>query len=516
MAKAITLTFDARLGPAVQQFIQATQKVQHMEGAVKKLTQATGKAATELEKTGQVADKTSVKAQKFSGEMGISATKLLSLAGGAISAGTAINMFRAALEAAKQEAEEAGQHLVTLEAGMKRIVQVSATAAQARQKNLAADLLSMEYGIPRAESRDLQFQVESFGISERGLAAIAKASEFADPAQLAEIVGSFQSPAVFGRAEAGSAKQIISKVVAAAERSKFDIAGLGLAALETASAAGRVSTTDEELLAILSATSAAYTSPQRLATRTRAVGEVLAKGFERETGRKIRDPISGNMVAEKEQIKFDQAGILQGLQTFATKYPEEFQKVLMGRAEFAEAYEAIRKAIASGDLAERIKEVTAAQSGEPFERKLRIARADPVLQAAKAQRQVEAAKQVQDQLRGLKELKYQQEQDETELMLEQRGVGAFGKWWARSAFGMHRFLLGADIAIRNMQAGQRRGGYEDEGDTPLDRSIQNLEQALRENAAPPPVPGGVELRPLRADDHEGQVGQGTVLIGDGE
>ena len=135
-----------------------------------------------------------------------------------------------------------------------------------------------EVGMSRTMAAQMQFALESLGLQQHrrmfaGLYGVA------DPLQLAEGIGTFQ--AAFGKREAGGAREILNKLLAASGVTKPTIAQLAPAAAMAAPSFQQIGATDEELLATLAIVSRTTPTADVAATQLRALADVMAqKGIE--------------------------------------------------------------------------------------------------------------------------------------------------------------------------------------------------------------------------------------------
>lgn len=299
-----------------------------------------------------------------------------------------------------EKERELAQGLRTREEGMKRLAQVSTSKGEFAQLENLAKQIGVTEGLDVGAAAELVFQAKSQGLLA-DVKLLAQTQRYTDAQAMIEAVGKFTS--AFGAQEAGTTPQLLSKFLQAAADSDVAVEEIARAAVIAAQGATRVGATDEELLGLMSVLSPAFKSPETAAQRLQALTSVLAKGYERETGRMVRDD-SGRYVREKEQVAFTQRGILAGLEEFKKAAPEEFAKAMLGREEAAAAWQAIMTNRAA--LQPRIAQVTAAGVTQaPLQQQLQITR-EGVLEMLRQERRGKVSESVALEERGAAALRY--------------------------------------------------------------------------------------------------------------
>jgi hypothetical protein len=262
--------------------------------------------------------------------------ELRDFAGGIVGIAAALGTAHRVLSAVAAQADKLGESLRAQEDGLKRLSQVSGSKEEYMLLETLAKKIAVGEGLKGGvnAAANFVFQAKSQGLMG-DLGFLAKTGRFADPEVLTTAVGKFKS--AFGEQEAGSAEQLVSKFITAASASDVTVDDIARTAVVAAQGARRVGSGDEELLAVLSALSPAFKSPQTAADRIRALTTVLAKGAE--TGKRVRDPVTRQMVAQK--VSYDQEGIVAGMQRYAAERPLQWKEALAGNQEAAEAVGAI-------------------------------------------------------------------------------------------------------------------------------------------------------------------------------
>jgi hypothetical protein len=363
---------------------------------------------------------------------------------GLASVSAGIAGISSALAAVKEESNELAQSLRSREGGLKRLSQVSGSKEEYAQLENLAKQLAVGEGLSVSDAANLIFQAKSQGLLS-DIAVLAKTARFTDPQAMIESVGKFKS--AFGASEAGSTEQLLSKFLTAAEKSDVSVEEIARAAVISAQGASRIGATDEELLSLLSVLSPAFKSPQTASQRLQALASVLAKGFERQTGRKVRDD-TGKLVPETERVSFGGQGFLAGLNKFATEFPAEFEKAILGREEAAAAYQAIltnREA-----LGPRLGEILAAQDTlAPLERQWAITEGG-TLGALREERRQRAAAEISGEQAGGEALSYETLLQQYRELYRRSGHRLTGHI-SEGLFGVERGLFGDEWAASRLR-----------------------------------------------------------------
>jgi len=236
---------------------------------------------------------------------------VLTAAAGYVSFASAIGLAKKAMRELTEEGRRASQSLEQAVPGRKKLVQVSGgDPAEFNRLVGLSQGIQTTYGMGEDPATDLVFAAKS-ATQLANLGMIAKTSKFGDPAAMLTAVSKVQG--AFGKGEGGTGRQILNKVIKAAERSEVSIQDFAPQLATFAATAARVGFSDESAMAALSQLTFATKSPEIAGTQLRAfLSTADREGF---IGKDFSDTLR----------RFD-------------KLPEkERARIIGGRKEFSEA-----------------------------------------------------------------------------------------------------------------------------------------------------------------------------------
>lgn len=417
---------------------------------------------------------------------------LQNYAASVVSVGAVWAATLATMQKVREENKQLSEGMKGQEAGLKRLSQVSSSTSEFESlvgttKRVA---LTEGLGVPRAA--DIVFQAKSQGLMG-DLPALAASSRFTDAEAMIASVGKFK--AAFGEAESGNAAALMSKFIQAASSSDVAIEDIARAAVVPAQAARSIGTTDEELLGLISTLSPAFKSPETAATRLQTLATVLNRGVTRKTGRKVRDPVTRQLVDEEQQIQFSDRGILGGMAAFQSQFPAEFKQAMLQSVEAGAAASAITANL--GTARTRVAEVTTAGvSLAPLRQQMEITSTGP-LAAIRETARANVAAELAGEDAATRSLEYERER--ARFQAAGRKAGGFKRFYQNlslAGYDAEAAMFGEDWAtsrIRSRFSGSELAGgsIADQMLAEMQRQTQIMEQERGGTLAPDELkPGG--------------------------
>ena len=204
------------------------------------------------------------------------ATDLKSMAAGYIGVQAAIRLASAALQKYNEIRQRGADRIRGAESSMQKLAQLSGgDPAQMARMTAAARLTAKTEGVSAGRGADLQFALESMGMAAHRKTFASTFRLADDPALLAGGAGTMQ--AAMGKAETGSARQVLNKLFGASAVSKTTVEEFAPAATTAARSVGRLGGSDEEFLAALAHVSKATKSADVGGTQIGAFADVMRK-----------------------------------------------------------------------------------------------------------------------------------------------------------------------------------------------------------------------------------------------
>ncbi len=318
--KDIVLKFGADLAPFNKATNRSQQRIKALEKQVGKLTGKLGRMQQVSQKAGQSFERTG----RSSGEL---LSRMKSMIGPAAALTAGVLAVTMALRPMGTEATEAKDRLLGLQDPTKKLQQIAPTLARSLNITVEQAFLQLQKqardiaktGIAGGEEAAIDVIFNTFSASAQGeLKTIIESAKFVDPTSIAQAIGAFQSPAVFGKA-AGTGPQILSQLALAGPRSAFTIEETVKQATRLAPFAKNAGVDLTDLLATLSQSSFGFIGqggPERQSTAVTAVLKELFKGGP--AGEKF----TGTIVEQ--------------LQQFQSQFPEGFAARQKGNIRFTQ------------------------------------------------------------------------------------------------------------------------------------------------------------------------------------
>jgi len=496
MTKAVSLSLEGKTASAQEQLKKLTQEIKRGEKQLEKLTQQANRAMSRLDGTNNAMNRGAKGASRFGGAISAAKSSLMQFAG----IGGAGMLFRKVMADIRQEADNAAGSITSFVDASRKLAQVTKGPQELGIAMLQAEQAALESGMSLEAASNLTFQAKSFGIGAGDATQLAKTRLFGgtDESTLKFVrsVGKFRSATMFGE-EAGSAKQLVSGMLAAGAESDVASEDIGAAAIKAAGAMKMIGSGIDEILAATGVAATGFASPEEGATGLKALAKVVQAGG------------------------FGGAGLMQGLSAYRGAQPEEFAKSIAANIRAAQAYEVIGKGAGAAEVVAKTSEVGAARyGGTLYDEQLASVRGVPMMRIAEQARQMELAKQVSDLAMGQKEMRFRTLLDAREVLSEQAeregggGIGdtPYARWWSRAVTTGVRNVGGVDAGMA-VARGYGMGGLDDQqiigaALESLNRHLEEQTRLLQDGNATRERQvqrtGGPELRPAYLDDREGE------------
>lgn len=356
-----------------------------------------------------------------------------------VGVGAAANAIRTAFQEARAAQKEMAAELARTEDPLKRLRLVSTGPEDYARLVNQAERIAVQQGFPGglAGAADFLVAVKNRGFTEAEAGYLSAGSRVANMTLVTDAIADLRE--AFGAERLGTTQEVLNQLQAAARLSALDIENIGSAAAKAAPAIAQVGGDLTELLTLISlAPSKAAGGAEHTATQLTALSKVLQTGVEHETGRKMRDEVSGALVPEKVRIAFKQRGLLSGLHEFRERYPGRFEEAILGEIRASSGYSILRANAAK--LGPAAEEIRAAVTALPFDALVQTAIQDPVARSHVELRAAQASRQVAGQEIGRQETLFQVARTRLVESYERAGMGTAGAFNARLADALSVFL----------------------------------------------------------------------------
>jgi len=174
MAKAVSLTFEAQMGKAVDSMSALAKRIGALEKSTQKLTAATAKTVRKMEEVGTAGNRAADGGGKFSRVLDTMSSRLGALVG----VGGGLMLFRSMLTKIQEEGGRAAESILTAHDAAARLVQVTTSRPELKRELLQSELTAIEAGMPVSRARDISFAARSFGLGVEDVTAIAGTQRF--------------------------------------------------------------------------------------------------------------------------------------------------------------------------------------------------------------------------------------------------------------------------------------------------------------------------------------------------
>lgn len=349
----VTLRFSADLAPFVQAAVKANARVANLKDGTKKLQAEMDRMSRSMDKSTGSFDKTATSGSRVGNTFKSMGAKLA----GAVAGVNVLSEAFRALQDRIQAADAAARRITQQQDAMKRLQQVSGSVTEFQLLKAQAQKVAVNEGITVQRAAQIVFAAKSQGLMG-DIGVLAQTQGFTDAEAMANAVGKQRS--VFG-AGAGSTRQIISRLLAAAATSDVTVELIAQSAAVAATGVKQQGGTSEELFSFLSVLSPAFKSPDVAAQRIQALATEFAKD----------DRLAGR-------------GLFGGLAAFQQLPAAERTEMMRGRQEFAQAMTGVLENIdkiqtQSRRLAEQNRTTSA------FDTQLNIIETDPNIRRVRAE-----------------------------------------------------------------------------------------------------------------------------------
>jgi hypothetical protein len=199
-------------------------------------------------------------------------SKLMSVAAGYASVSAAIGMAKQMAADLRQEQIAAAEGLGAVSATGRKISQVATSAADRDQMRGEARLMAARHGFPDlATAEQFRFDIRSRGQdADLDLFASMERVGMGAASALSGSAQKFQG--AFGAKEAGTNREIINKIIAAAGPSDVEVPAFAQGLIPAAGQWSRAGWTDESLMGFMSVATKAFKNPEQAATAARQIG----------------------------------------------------------------------------------------------------------------------------------------------------------------------------------------------------------------------------------------------------
>ncbi len=371
MAKDFSIQMDANLAPAVRQFVKFAQQVQSTEGGLKKITQAAGQAARQMDTAGD-------SGAKAGNKMSSAFDGLTSSLAGLVGGGGLLALMAQNLRDVQDASDEAARALAAQEQALKNLIQISGSVKDFNERVNLSRRIAVREGVTFTKGAQIVFAADSAGVAA-DTNFFASVNRFADPLAAIELDSKLSGS--FGRTEVGTPEQVVSKGLVGSARSLVAFNEFAPALSVAAASSAGIGGSEEELIGLLAGLTKVTKSPDIGANLIRTLNE------------------------EVDRAKFSGKGTLAGLDRFARENPELFAKRFEERPPFKDAVTAVR---ANRELIDSIiSDVDAANDLTPLRQRQEIAASSDVLTALRLRGGAAARREILGDQRGVDSLRAQ-------------------------------------------------------------------------------------------------------------
>lgn len=383
--------------------VKITGDAQNATNAIAKMEAKVLGLEAKLKQTGKAGKKAGASVTKS-----FDATKLLKFAGALVGVGSIAAGLRTIIglyDKIKQKKLEAANIVLSTEANLKRLLQISGGSAErfAELKGSAA-LLTRVSGIEQNRALSLVFQAASLGFSKEDIARFGGFHKFTtDVPSLVRAVGGIRG--AFGeQAGGGTIRSIVNSLLAAAGPSRVGVEEIAGQILTPAQIVKKTGGTFEETAAAIGIMAVAVKSVEEASVQVSALAKVLGKA---------------------EETKG--LGLIGGVRRLLT-LPFERQEEIAGREiRASKGFGLFVQNIPA--IVETTKDILAAQKltgtpGSPIALATKLARGDPTLLAIEAAQRAKGSRIITENLvLGVPELQRQAIHDLLRETLLKQGRG---------------------------------------------------------------------------------------------